>query len=994
MRRHLSLPPGLCYYEQVKRTLLILLAMSLPVAAVHYPFINYRSSEGLPQGNVTALLQDSDGYIWVGTQTGLGKFDGSHFEALTERDGLAGNYIMDLEMDRDGGIWVASQQGLNVIRSGRLSACPFEDGFVRDIAFSPGDSTLWVLTANHVFTVRNGVAARCDEFSDASRLRGLAGSGSGMVFFSPDAVFLMKNGHVQKYPCPEPVNFVKETGGHLFVGCQGGLFILNPFGEFKKYSGLPESMSNVSDILFDSQNNLWIASRSGVFYKNLRSGEVTVFNTANGLVYDRTTKLLLDRENNMFIGSEFGLSQLSRHMFRMYGPEDGLPSTQIWDILENDGGMLLACDDGIAELRDGRIHAFAVNRQLKNRSIRAIVRLDAKRFLLGCREGEILEWDGGDRLRSLTSGVNTLYAIRDSGGMVWFATDRGLLEFDGRDFRWFRQGLNDPIIWDVAELEPGALLVGSRRGLQLFRGGAFVPSEWERLVGRVIINDIRVVSPREVLVASEMSGVFWIREGRLTRLTQDRGLLHNDVWSVLRDDSGNVWMNTTRALERYGRDASFAYFNSKTGLFGDEGCIHAAMKAANGDLYFGIVPGLVEYTYSPSSASARRPMLVIQDPLVNGSPRKLSISGSLPYRQNNIEFRFICPTTSLESPPAYKTRLYPFDSGWSLPGRNTSVRYTNLPPGTYTFTVLANIGGGENEWFGAEKLVIFTIDRPFYKRWWFRALESMIALGLLVAIVNVRVHVLKKQKKRLEEIVEARTNEIAEKNRELALLSITDPLTGLKNRRFLDATIREDMSIIQRELHNVRSGKKPYDEKAATLGIFMLDVDHFKKVNDLHGHEAGDFVIIEIARRLQAMMRQSDTVVRWGGEEFLIITRQSGQGDAVQLAERIRQSIEQAAFHVPSGNRIKKTVSLGFCHYPFLSGNEEKLNWQQVVALADNALYLAKQNGRNLVVGIKPGPAPFVGNGQELLANLAAAVKNGYLEVICRKHRIRIPAHP
>ena len=972
---------------------LILLALSVPLLAVRYPFINYRSSEGLPQSNVTALLQDKDGYIWVGTQTGLGKFDGSRFETFTERDGLAGNYIMDLELDRDGSIWVASQQGLNVIRSGRLSACPLEDGFVRDIAFRPGDPALWVLTASHVVTVRNGVAARDGKFSDASRLRGLAGSSSGMVFFSPDAVFLVRNGRVEKYPSPEPVNFVKETGGHLFVGCQGGLYILNPFGEFKKYSGLPDSMSNVSDILFDSRNNLWIASRSGVFHKDLQSGEAIVFSTANGLVFDRTTKLLLDRENNMFIGSEFGLSQLSRHMFRMYGPEDGLPSTQVWDILENEGGMLLACDDGIAELRDGRIRAFAVNRQLRNRSIRAIVRLDPKRYLLGCREGEILEWDGGDRLHSLTSGVNTLYAIRDSGGLAWFATDRGLLEFDGRDFRWFRQGLNDSIIWDVAELEPGALLIGSRKGLQLFRGGAFVPSEWERMIGRVIINDIRVVSPREVLVASEMSGVFWIKDGRLTRLTQDQGLLHNDVWSVLNDDSGNVWMNTTRALERYGRDSSLAYFNSETGLFGDEGCVHAARKAANGNLYFGIVPGLVEYAYSPSAVPARRPVLVVREPLVNGSPRKLFGSGSLLPRQNNIEFRFICPATSLECPPAYKTRLYPFDSGWSAPSRNTAVRYTNLPPGTYTFTVLANIGGGENGWFGSETSAIFTIARPFWKSWWFRALGSLAALGLLFAIVNARVRVLQKQKKRLEEIVQARTNEIAEKNRELALLSITDPLTGLKNRRFLDETIREDMSIIQRELHDVRNGKKPFDEKAATLGIFMLDIDHFKKVNDLHGHEAGDFVIVEIARRLQAMMRQSDTVVRWGGEEFLIITRQSGQGDAVQLAERIRLSIEQAAFHVPAGNRIKKTASIGFCHYPFLSGDEERLNWQQVVALADNALYLAKHNGRNLVVGIKPGPTPFAGDGQELLTDLAAAVKNGYLEVISRKHPVRIPAH-
>jgi diguanylate cyclase (GGDEF)-like protein len=141
-------------------------------------------------------------------------------------------------------------------------------------------------------------------------------------------------------------------------------------------------------------------------------------------------------------------------------------------------------------------------------------------------------------------------------------------------------------------------------------------------------------------------------------------------------------------------------------------------------------------------------------------------------------------------------------------------------------------------------------------------------------------------------------------------------------------------------------------------------------------------------------MRQSDTVVRWGGEEFLIITRQSGQADAFQLAERLRQSMEQAAFHVPTGHNIKKTVSIGYCHYPFLIGKEEKLSWQQAISMADNALYLAKHNGRNLVVGIQPGKEPCSGNGQELLADLAAAVKHGYVELVCSMHPIKISTHP
>lgn len=972
---------------------LLLLALALPLRPVRYPFINYRSSEGLPQSNVTALLQDRQGLIWVGTQAGLGQFDGTRFQTFTTREGLAGNYVTGLELDRDGDVWIATQDGLSRLHAGRFSSWPLADGFLRAIAYSAADRSLWALAAENLYVIRDGRCQRSTAFPDPRRLLGLAAGANGMAFYSADAVYRLQGGRLQRYPSPDAVQFAKEAGGHLFVGCRSGLYLLTPFGEFRKYAGIPAGLDGVSDILLDGSGGLWVGTRGGVLHRDLETGMSSVLNTAGGLIYDRVSRLLLDREGNVFIGTEFGLSQLSRHLFRMYGSGDGLPSAQVWDILEDEGRMLLACDDGVAELRDGAIRAFPVNARLRGRSLRAVVRLAPRRYLLGCREGEILEWDGAGRLLTLTSGVNVLYAIRDSAGAAWFATDRGLLRYDGTDFRWFRQGLNDPIVWDVAELEPGTLLVGTRRGVQVLHDGRFVASTWEKLVGRVIINDIRVVSPREALVASEMSGVYWLKGDTLTRLTQEQGLLHNDVWSVLRDDEGSIWINTTRALERHGADGSLSYFNTATGLFGDEGCIHAACQAGNGNLYFGIVPGLVELA-RPRGDAPPPPLLVIGEPWVNGAPRALEPGAPLRHDENTVEFRYVCPVTSRERPVRYRTRLFPFDADWSPSTSERAVRYTNLPPGTYTFSVLANNGGGEKGWVGAGQRIVFAIARPFWRRWWFHALEFLLGLGVLALVVGARVRVLQRQKRRLETLVQARTNEIAEKNRELAELSITDPLTGLKNRRFVGETIREDTSIIQREMHNVRLGRKPFDEKAAALGVFMIDVDRFKRVNDVYGHEAGDAVIVEIARRLLAMMRQSDCVARWGGEEFLVITRQSRRADALPLAERIRQTIEGSAFAVAPGQSIRKTVSIGFCHYPFLLGGEEKLSWHQVVAMADSALYLAKHNGRNLVVGIQPGPAPFAGPGQELLAGLSAAVKAGHLELVCARRPLRIPSHP
>ena len=166
-------------------------------------------------------------------------------------------------------------------------------------------------------------------------------------------------------------------------------------------------------------------------------------------------------------------------------------------------------------------------------------------------------------------------------------------------------------------------------------------------------------------------------------------------------------------------------------------------------------------------------------------------------------------------------------------------------------------------------------------------------MALLGAVIKRRVGGLEKQKKVLEELVTQRTQEITRKNEELARLSITDPLTGLKNRRYLEEKLKEDISLIERQLYVQK--RFPYKKSQPLpfiLGVFMVDIDHFKEVNDTYGHSAGDRVLVEIANLLKEMLRNSDTVTRWGGEEFLIITRQNEIESSLALAERLRKRID------------------------------------------------------------------------------------------------------
>lgn len=211
----------------------------------------------------------------------------------------------------------------------------------------------------------------------------------------------------------------------------------------------------------------------------------------------------------------------------------------------------------------------------------------------------------------------------------------------------------------------------------------------------------------------------------------------------------------------------------------------------------------------------------------------------------------------------------------------------------------------------------------------------------------------------LEEKVQLRTKQLADKHLELekayrALeeVSLTDPLTNLRNRRFLLQQLDADIALSLRCYdETVKNG---IDELAldADLIFFMIDLDHFKAVNDEFGHAAGDMVLVQVRERLQEISRESDFLVRWGGEEFLVVARQTNRAEAQGMAERIRNIICSREFELADGVRLKRTCSIGFSCFPFLPAHPRLLSWMQVVELADQGLYMAKRGGRNRWYGL------------------------------------------
>nr|UXE45689.1 hypothetical protein Hi04_10k_c5190_00027 [uncultured bacterium] len=179
--------------------------------------------------------------------------------------------------------------------------------------------------------------------------------------------------------------------------------------------------------------------------------------------------------------------------------------------------------------------------------------------------------------------------------------------------------------------------------------------------------------------------------------------------------------------------------------------------------------------------------------------------------------------------------------------------------------------------------------------------------------------------------------------------SLTDPLTGLRNRRYFSATIEGDVS------QALRSHADTHDSHTRDLVFYLIDADNFKEVNDRYGHDVGDKVLVEMARRLSTSIRHSDVLVRWGGEEFLIVSRYTDRGEAELLAERVLAAVADTPFRVGvAEQKMYRTCSMGWAAFPWFPHDAHAVSYEEVLTLADRGLNQAKQLGKNRAVGMLP----------------------------------------
>ena len=210
-----------------------------------------------------------------------------------------------------------------------------------------------------------------------------------------------------------------------------------------------------------------------------------------------------------------------------------------------------------------------------------------------------------------------------------------------------------------------------------------------------------------------------------------------------------------------------------------------------------------------------------------------------------------------------------------------------------------------------------------------------------------------------------------EANKKLEFHSVRDPLTGLYNRRSF-------LELMKQRAPSAGHGRR---EDANTDGLMILDIDHFKNINDTLGHAGGDAVLVEIAKRLRSTVRDSDMVMRWGGEEFLVFSPKASANQLKNLAHRILKVIGETPVDV-NGKSLPVTLTGGFLALPFSGLSEEECNWEKAMQIADMALYLGKVNGRNRAYGLNRLLVPFEEAMPVLEVDISAAIKANMVELV------------
>jgi diguanylate cyclase (GGDEF)-like protein len=931
---------------------LTMLALAVPLKTQVLPFEILGLKEGIPQSQVTALAQDREGYIWVGTWGGLARFNGSEFKSFFIKHGLRSARVHELLAASDGTVWVATDGGLSRWQDHRLEMLgdPAVSAVPCRALAEDARSRVWVGSENGVAVFANG------RFSIFHPGGGKSGPRVYDILADREGVLVAADNGMWRFPwdgpplaVPGPPKIAVDNFRALAVTAEGlwlgtynhGVWRRNDSGWEASPNGTAAARS-VYRMAVEPSGTLYISTNgNGLFLRRPGQAMTEHWDTDNGLPSNVINAALEDREGNIWVATYIGgLARLSSMAWINHTEKQGLPSACIFGISPGD-----TLDSLWLGTMRGAVH-YQVRPQ--------------PRVLEIVRAGDGL---GNDWVWKV---------LRTTDGTLWFMTDTTLryrlqgektirelppdvpiphtnpwdMTVDGQGNFWVcgawsggglarRDSAGSWRVWD--KTPAGEPLNDVSRVIRRLRGGVWIAAknasksaaksslyvcDGETLT---MLADPCPLSNAISTICEDSSGRLWAgsddglavlgTDGRWQLLNDKPGFKNHHVFFIGEDWKGTIWVNTARGVFHFLADYKVEAFSPDDGLADWETNGNGFYSDVRGEIWIGTVNGLSQYNPASYSRNTEPPRLMIENVHLPKRSLEFPRQLNLAWSERTLIFNIAVLSYRSHNRTAYRYRMVGMENAWQPLKSLNELRYTNLPDGNLKLLLQpVNESGVWGE------VVTFPIQvrPPFWMTWWFR-------LGMLLAIVAAtigtyrwRTVMLRRRNRELEQ-------EVGKRTAELEYLATYDPLTALFNRRAI-------LAQLEREMQPEHGGNRQ-------LGCIMVDLNRFKMVNDTMGHAAGDQVLKEMAAKIQDCLRQGDALGRLGGDEFLVALPGA---DLEALQAVYRRITEQGCRVGAGGTALTVTAACGGVSVP--AGSSATI--AAVLAQADDLLYQVKRAGR------------------------------------------------
>lgn len=787
----------------VLRPLLLGLALSClfqqSVQAQPYLTHSHAIEEGLVQSQATAIHQDKDGYLWVGTQGGISRFDGLYFKNYTIDEGLLSNHIFALAEDSTGRLWAGTSQGINILDSDTLVALTTKEGLlddhINDLLMTP-DKSIWIAS-------RSGLS-RFD--------------GTSFKHLTEADGLINKN----------VTSIAATQESHLWIGMNNGLCYYDTVSVscYTVDQGLPAG--SVNDILVDRNRRIWVATNTGIAQY---AASTDRFITLAGVSIQSATALLEDNTGGIWTGNRGGLTRLDTNGTVTHKWRDGNWITQT--LYEDREGNIWAgtSGSGILQFKQTAFSHMNPILGLQEDATLSLYEDSMERLWVGTKMAGIYMVDGANITQYNTNDNPLLNHVRsineDQNGHYWFGSLGGVTHFDGQAYRNYTMadGLAGSYIYTVKPAKNGTVWIGSNGGLNQLRNGQIstIPLSPEQAnqtvytiyenndgthwIGSTLglsIYDQNGITNIDALSNKSISSIqknsednFWLgtlghgvllfdpqTEQIVDTLNVASGLNSNLVYFIQFDKQGDLWVGTSMGVNRVNMATyrivgkkSIRSFNRQDGIVGMETNMNTSVLDQQGRLWFGTIDGLMQYDAATRPVNSIPPIVHLDDvrlflestdlTIYGGSKRqKLNkASLTLPHDQNHLTFDFKALSLTTPEQVHYQYRMHGFDADWSPESKSRSATYANLSPGTYSFEVRARNGDGV--WSATSQIISFRVLAPFWQTSWFILLAIGSAILGIVGIIQIRTRGLEKKQQQLEAMVRARTQALEHTHQQL-----------------------------------------------------------------------------------------------------------------------------------------------------------------------------------------------------------------------------------